>query len=82
MTSVTDIVVGAFRFIVNEPDKDKVGITLLKLLEKVMWSKPEGNDINISERGICIRPVKIKSVKIQADVEALTQRLESWSKED
>lgn len=81
LASVTDIVVGAFRFVANEPDKDKVGKVLLKSLEKIMWGKlGSDGELNVSERGICIRPQKIEHLPYRADIEAFKDRLVGYSK--
>ncbi|WP_170603846.1 hypothetical protein [Ruegeria arenilitoris] len=80
LTSIADVITGAYRFVVTEPDKDKVGTVLLNALVDIMWSVPEGNDVNVRERGICIRPLEIKNSAIKADVDSLVSRLEQWSK--
>lgn len=79
LASLADIVVGALRWAVNEPEKDKVGSILLKLVAPLFWGKV-GNDgvKRINERGFCIRPLNIKHDGYRADVEALRNRLISY----
>ena len=61
LNSVADIVVGSFRFVVNEPDKDKVGAVLLKLLAKIMWGQENENGrLAVRDRGLIIRPKTIR----------------------
>ncbi len=79
LTSITDIVVGAFRFVANEPDKNVVGKILTQSLEKIMSGIMEGNTLNASERGLCIRPKKIDHPDHQADIAAFRNRLEELS---
>lgn len=79
LASMTDIIVGAFRFVANEPDKDKVGVILLKSLEKLMWGIGEGDALNVQNRGICIRPSKIDHPEYKADISAFIDRLVSYS---
>ena len=80
LNSVTDIVVGAFRFVVNESDKDKIGAVLLKLLAKIMWGKKNGKgQVQVRERGLIIRPQKINLDSYKADISALFSRLEKYS---
>jgi len=80
LNSVTDIVVGAFRFVVNEPDKDKVGAVLLKSLAKIMWGKKDQKGIlDTRDRGLCIRPSKIKLDGYKADIAAFIERVEKYN---
>jgi len=73
---MTDIVVGAFRFVINEPDKDQVGSILFKQLAQLMWgkSKPKGVR-NLRERGLCIRPKNIEHTDYEADINSFVERL-------
>ena len=80
LASVTDVIVGAFRFIMNEPDKDKVGSILLKELVQLMWGQTDINGTkNLRDRGLCIRLLKISHQGHQADIEALRDRLRRYS---
>jgi len=80
LNSITDIVVGAFRFVVNEPEKDIVGTKLLGLLSALMWGVVDKNgELNVRERGICIRPKSIDATQYEADVNALIARLEEYN---
>ncbi|MCX7559145.1 hypothetical protein OS190_06155 [Sulfitobacter sp. F26204] len=80
LSSITDIVVGAFRFVANEPDKDKVGTVLVGLLGKLMWGV-RGHDgvLQVAERGLCIRPKSISHIGHQADIRAFRDRLNLMS---
>lgn len=79
MSSITDIVVGSFRFAINEPDKDKVGALLTKLLAKLMWSKcSTDGSVYFRERGLVIRPKDITLSEYQADIEAFLSRMNSY----
>lgn len=81
LNSVTDIVVGSFRFVVNEPDKDMVGAILLKSLAKIMWGKRDAKGIlHVRDRGLCIRPNNIKLEGYQADIAAFVERIEKYDK--
>ncbi|WP_298558301.1 hypothetical protein [uncultured Aliiroseovarius sp.] len=79
LASICDIVVGAFRFVANEPDKDKVGKILLKHLSRIMWGRLEQGKNHVRERGLCIRPRSISHKGHQADIEAFVKRLVDYS---
>ncbi|MEP2028143.1 MAG: hypothetical protein ABJI96_05475 [Paracoccaceae bacterium] len=80
LNSVTDIVVGSFRFVVNEPDKDKVGAVLMKSLAKIMWGKADNaGDFHVRELGLCIRPKNVKLDDYKADITAFVKRIERYA---
>lgn len=80
LCSITDVVVGSFRFVVNEPEKDIVGAKLLKLLAKLMWcvTNDKGEQL-VRERGICIRPMNVDVTDYEADIHSLISRLEKYA---
>lgn len=79
LNSITDIVVGAFRFVINEPDKDQVGSILLKSLAELMWGKADKDGvIQVLERGLCIRPKVIKNPEYAADIDSFINRLRAY----
>jgi Protein of unknown function (DUF3800) len=81
LASLADIVVGSFRFAINEPDKDKVGASLIKQLETSMWGvMDKDGELNVAERGICVRPRDVKLDAHAADLLAFLKRLEDYSK--
>lgn len=79
MSSITDIVVGSYRFAVNEPEKDQVGAKLTKALAKLMWAKklPDGK-LSFGNRGLVIRPQNIQLSDYRADVEAFVTRMNGY----
>lgn len=77
-SSVADIVTGAFRFVVNEPSKDKVGAILLGHLSRLMWKKKVGNSYSFSECGFVIRPMAVRRAEYQADINATIVRIDKW----
>jgi hypothetical protein len=80
LASLADIVVGSFRFAMNEPDKDKVGASLVKQLETSMWGVIEDDgELNVSERGICVRPKNVKIDSHAANLKVFLKRLEDYS---
>jgi hypothetical protein len=82
LSSITDIIVGAFRFVANEPDKDQVGTVLIGLLGKLLWGKTTSAGVlQVKERGLCIRPLDITHSGHKADIMAFRDRLNLLSKE-
>lgn len=79
LNSVTDIVVGSFRWVINEPNKDVVGAELLRQLSGLLWGKMNDGVLKVQERSLVIRPQKIRSPQIKADVQAFIDRLTTYS---
>lgn len=75
ISSVADIVLGSFRYCVNEEDKDIAGRELLPLVVRMMWHKRKGDEINVMEKGLTLRPREIRAPAYRAEYEALRQRL-------
>ena len=79
LNSVTDIVVGSFRFVVNEPDKDEVGMFLYQRLAQLMWGRLDQKGVfKIEERGLVIRPQKIEMNKYKADIASFISRMNNY----
>lgn len=80
LSSLADIVAGAFRWVVNEPEKDRVGKALMKSLAPLMWGKSDENgNLDVRERGLCIRPKQWKVTDFEADSFALLERIASYA---
>ena len=82
LNSVCDIIVGAYRFVMNEPDKDKVGSLLLRSLAAMIWGVPQDNSktLSVHDRGLCIRPQTIEHLDYKADIETLKARLNKYQR--
>lgn len=81
LCSITDIVVGSFRFVANEPDKDKVGKILTKSLTRMMWGEPLKGKNNARDRGLCIRPQEIRAPKYRQKIDDFVDRLMHYAKD-
>lgn len=78
-TSLADIIVGSLRFVFNEPDKDKVGVALMKQLSRILWAEVDKAGVRrLGEKGICIRPKKISVIGYSADIQSTIDRLNSY----
>ncbi len=81
LNSVTDIVVGSFRWVINEPEKNKVGAKLLAQLSGLLWGKMNDKGVlNVRERGLVVRPKTIKSQKYKADINAFLASLNEYQR--
>ena len=80
LSSMADIVLGSFRYCVNEEDKDIAGKAMLPKLVPLLWqaTAPDGNRY-VRERGITLRPKDVQRREHQEEFDALIARLESYA---
>ena len=82
ISSVTDVVLGAFRYCVNEPTRDEAGRKMFPEVARLMWHKRTGSKIYLRERGILLRPKKIRKEEYQRQYDGLVKRLENYLRGD
>lgn len=81
VASLADVLIGGFRYIINEPERSIAGRSIMKSLDPVFWARL-GSDGNryIANRGIVLRPKEQKSVAYQADYAEVVGRIVEWLK--
>jgi hypothetical protein len=77
LNSLCDVVVGSFRFVFNEPDKDIVGKKLFKQLAKFIWGdiSADGKKWYVLDKGLIFRPKEFTVIDYEADKEATVRQL-------
>jgi hypothetical protein len=78
MCSVADVLLGAFRYCVNEPDNEEAGKAMFPTLMSMMWKRERGGKIYVNDCGLVFRPVNIKEDKHKAEYASLAERLQSY----
>ncbi|WP_312136771.1 hypothetical protein [Brevundimonas sp.] len=73
LSSVMDIVLGAFRYCVNEPERDVAGRQLLPQVARLMWRRAGANPLR--ERGLVMRPSNVRVPEHRTQYEGLRDRL-------
>jgi hypothetical protein len=79
-SSLTDIVLGSFRYCVNAPADNRVATNLFKKVIQLMWHRKTGATRDIKERGLILRPVNIKIESIKKDYDDLLGRFRLFLK--
>lgn len=74
--SLVDVILGAFRYCVNEVDKTETPKLLYPKVTQLMLTNP-ADEQEIEEWGLFYRPRAIKSDRIRADYDLLRSRLDS-----
>lgn len=72
--SVADIVLGAFRFCVNDRQNAVCAVILPKVV-RLLWSVPVNGHPRISNYGLLFRPENIRSERYKQEYSALAQHL-------
>lgn len=76
LASMVDIVLGAFRYCVNETVKMKSVVEVYNKVRPLILCEP-GNLSNVKEWGLFLRPKEVKAASYKQDYDALLQHLES-----
>lgn len=75
LSSVVDVVLGAFRYCVNERDRDRAPREILPGVVRLMWHRREGDRIKLRERGLLLRPAAVRVPRYKREYDALVDRL-------
>ncbi len=59
-SSAVDIVLGSFRYCVNEREKDRAPREMLPVIASMMWHRKQGNTIYLREYGLMFRPKQVR----------------------
>ncbi len=78
MSSVADIVLGSFRYCVNEEARDQAGRAMFPQIVRLMWSRQANGQRTVLERGLILRPMDVRAPEHQAEYESLKARLRGY----
>lgn len=76
IASMVDIVLGAFRYCVNEMVRKNVPLTLYSKVRPLILCEP-GNPSSVKEWGLFLRPKDVKATSYKQDYDELLKHLES-----
>ena len=78
MCSVADVMLGAFRYCVNEAENKEAGKAMFPTLMGMMWKHKLNGKTYVNEHGLAFRPAKITNRNHQDEYDALVERLQSY----
>jgi hypothetical protein len=78
LSSMADIVLGSFRYCVNESDKDEAGKAMFPGLMRLMWKGTRDGKKYVRERGLTLRPEVVLSRRYQEEYDELAKRLQGY----
>ncbi len=79
--SVTDIVLGAFRYCVNRREPTTATDTMFPLVVRLMWYKKQGDTVYLGERGLIYRPKEVKYEPYKREYDSLVEHLRELLKD-
>lgn len=71
--SVVDIVLGSFRYCVNERQNERATRAMLPPIVQMMWSRRSGDTVYVREYGLLFRPRNVAVPAYQQEYDELTQ---------
>jgi hypothetical protein len=78
LCSVADILLGAFRYCVNEPDNEEAGKAMFPTLMEMMWKRTQNGMVYVNDCGLVFRPRDVQVPRLKAEYDALAERLQSY----
>jgi hypothetical protein len=78
MCSVADVMLGAFRYCVNEPKNEEAGKAMFPTLMSMMWKRERNGKTYVNNCGLVFRPANVKEPKHRAEYDGLVERLQSY----
>lgn len=78
LCSVCDILLGSFRYCVNEPDNEDAGKVMFPTLIEMMWKGLQDGRPIVREFGLCFRPIDVGAPKFKDEYDSLETRLRGY----
>jgi hypothetical protein len=75
--SAIDIILGSFRYCVNEKEKDIVPKKMFPIIASMMWHRKIGETLYLRERGLVFRPKKFDVPEYKSSYDELTERFKT-----
>jgi hypothetical protein len=73
VSSVVDIVLGSFRYCVNDRQNERVTRSMLPSVVQMMWCRRSGDTVSVREYGLLFRPLNVAVPAYQEEYDELTE---------
>ena len=70
-SSAMDIVLGSFRYAINDPQNKDAASEVMKNVVRLMWHREHDGEKYLGERGLIFRPKEVRSDGIRAEYDKL-----------
>ena len=78
LASVADVLIGAFRYCVNEEDREIAGRAMFPDLVRLMWKRRLNGRNIVRDYGLVIRPLNVRHEPHKTEYQALINRLQGY----
>ena len=78
LSSVADIVLGSFRYCVNEPERDVAGRALYPQVARLLWTVQHQGQARFEGWGLNLRPMRVTRADHQSEYDELRARLQGY----
>ena len=78
LASIADILVGAWRYCVNEPAMDVTGKAIFPKLMDLMWKRARDGKLYVQDFGFVLRPQEVQAENYKKDYNDLRARLQGY----
>jgi hypothetical protein len=75
VSSVMDIVLGTWRYCINQPQNTAAAKAMMNELVRLIWHTKQGDDIHAHELGLLFRPIDVKHPPYKAEYDALLKQI-------
>jgi len=79
VASMIDIVLGSFRYCINNPKNPVVADKLFKKVLQIMWYQEADGKRTVNNRGLILRPKKVTNPEYRADYDSLIESLRTYA---
>lgn len=79
LASLIDIVLGSFRYCINNPQSPSVAGSLFKRVLHIMWHQELNGVKTVRERGLILRPSEIKASEYKDEYSELVESLKKYA---
>jgi hypothetical protein len=74
-SSAMDIVLGSFRYCINEPRNLPAARTMMANIIKLIWCDIQGDEIHVMEKGLIFRPKTVAVASYKAEYDGLLEHI-------
>jgi hypothetical protein len=78
LASIADVLIGSFRYCVNEEERDIAGRAMFPDLVRLMWKRRLNGRNFVQDYGLVIRPQNVRHEPHKTEYEALIDRLQGY----
>ena len=71
ISSAVDVILGSFRYCVNERERHRATAAMLPHIVEMMWSRREGDTVYVREYGLLFRPIEVRSQRYRREYDRL-----------